>query len=1177
MKQSALHRRSSYTGACGVAVLTTLLAAAPSAATAATSISQVPLTIVIPAHPQILLAVANSQSMDGDLSGAIMPGSGALGASYTALNASSSPVNYTIPAGFTPPLSPGSGGVAPYTVTVGTSLADNSASRMNAAKAAIKAILNSYMSSADFALMDYKTTAPSAYSTWVYQMSPAGGFTFTATASSTVRQVANPCYKVNTANTDPVAQSCAALNQYYASQTILNQPYMNVSASSDDPNINDVFYGAAASAGAVCVAYGGASPANPYPPNFSLSQFNSGSVVESYPNQLNTCPTATGPTNAGYVPYSREVLYSLRGFGFYGTPTANDGNMVVNMTSAGATPTANTVSTAIAAFTPYLAAETNSATSTEIKSTAVQSSVAGLLARAQQFYATNPPSSNGCAAQKFVLLMTDGLPTLDLSGYAWPPLGSAAAAGYGVTATFNADGSLATTNDQALKDAISKLTALNTSGIKTYIIGLGAGLDPAKNPIAAQTLTAMAIAGGTGSYLASMDPTSLTSNLDSVIVKVLKATQAVASVAVNSTGLNALSVVYQAQFTSSDVYQDWTGNLYAFAANPSTGVLDTLPADARWAAATQLDGQNWDTGRFIATWDPVAAAGIPFRWSGVSATTGIGGQTTLGKDLTTFQPDTNGQDALNYLRGSNAQMVRNGGQFRNRTHVLGDIVFSNPTYVGPPSANNLSSSYLAFAAAHASRPPVLYVGANDGMLHAFNATTGNELFAYIPTGVYANMINLVSPYYNAQHLFYVDGSPQAGDVQFADSSWHSLLLGSEGAGGRSVFALDVTNPAAVTSEAALAADVLWDFTDTDMGLGYARPTIATTNAGGMIFVGNGYNSPAQKPVLYALDPRTGAIVVKLDLCAMQSVCTTQPNGLSTATAINTGGVPSAPANIVYAGDLQGNLWRIDVSNSQPSLWSASVMLQAKDAQGTPQPITTAPVATLNPKYPQLAGTMVYVGTGQLLGTPDLSTTQVQTIYGVYDPNTVYATPLGRASLVQQTLASALIGTISVATVTNNSVSLPSTKGWYIDLTLNSGERVVNNPLLRSGLLIVTTTQPSNNQCVVGGHSFSYYINFANGSSFPSPQFDANNDGVVNSGDTVTNANGTHSVPVGIQLGTGFYANATIENSCSGTGCALPSPSGFLIYNCPASGSAACTPRYMKGAINHRVSWWEIRQ
>ncbi|GAC1305461.1 MAG: PilC/PilY family type IV pilus protein [Steroidobacteraceae bacterium] len=1161
---------------CASAGLTVLIAAP---ALAAVSISQVPLTIAIPAHPQILLAVANSQSMDGDLSGAIMTGSGALGSSYAGLYFSSSPPYYSIPAGFTPPLAPGNGNWAPYTVSGNNNvLFDNSASRMNVAKAGISAILDSYMDSADFALMDYKTGAPQVYGTWVYQMSLPGGFTFTSRPSSSIRQVANPCYQINTSNSDPVAQSCLVLSQYYPSQSIAYKQYVNIAASSDDPSINDVYYAPANSAGAVCISYGGASPSTPYPPNYTLAQFNLGTVIERYPSQKNKCPTATGPTNAGYVPSSTEVLYEQRGFGFYSTPYERDGNLVVNMTTAGNTPTAQSVSAAISMFTQYLAPETNQNTTTEMKSSAVQSPIAGILSRAATFFSGNLPTSNGCPTQKFVLLLTDGLPTLDLNKRAWPPLGSAAAAGYGVTATFNADGSLASTNDQALTDSIAQLTALNAAGVKTYIIGLGAGLDPVKNPIAAQTLTAMAMAGGTGAYFASMDPTALTDTLNTVIIKILKATQAVASVAVNSTGLNASSVVYQGQFTSSDTNQDWTGSLYAFPANPATGVIDTKPADALWSASAQLDAQDWDTGRLIATWDPAAGMGIPFRWNGTNGKTGIGRKTTLGLELSTFQPDTNGQDVVDYLRGSTAQAVGNGGTFRDRSHILGDIVFSNPVYVGPPSANNLSSSYLAFASAHASRTPVLYVGANDGMLHAFRVATGDELFAYIPTGVFANLINLVSPYYNSQHLFYVDASPQSADVQFSDLSWHTLILGTEGAGGRSVFALDVSDPAAITDEATLASHVLWDFTDTDMGLSYAKPAAAKVSAGTMIFFGNGYNSNNQRPFLYALDPQTGRIVAKLDLCAMQTkVCTTQPNGLSSATAVNSSGASAAAANVVYAGDLQGNLWRIDVSNSLPSLWSASVILQAKDAQNNPQPITTAPVATLNPKYPQLAGTMVFVGTGQLLGSPDLSNTQVQTIYGVYDPNTAYATPLGRSGLVQQTLTAASIGSIGVATVTTNSVSLPSSKGWYIDLTLNTGERVVNNPLLRSGTLLVTSTQPSPSPCVSGGNSFSYYINFANGSSFPSPQFDVNKDGIINAGDTVTNANGSHTVPVGIQLGAGFFADATVENSCSGSGCAASGPSGFLVYNCAASGSMACTPRYMKGAINHRVSWWEIRR
>jgi type IV pilus assembly protein PilY1 len=1161
-------------------------------------VSQVPLTITIPAHPQILVAIANSQSMDGDLSGAIMTGSGALGSSYNGLLTSSSPTNYTVPTGFTPPLNAGSGGLAPYTVTTGGTQYDNSASRLNVAKQGISSILTAYMANADFALMDYDTYGNGLYLTWVYQMSPAGGFTFTS-LPATSHQVANPCYGINPTQSNPVSQNCAALNSFYSGQNILTQPYMNVSSSSDDPSINDVLYDGGLGS-AVCIAYvtppATPSPPNPYPPNDSLAQFNAGNVTETYPsvipNVYNGCVPETGPTNAGFVPYSTQVMYEERGFGYYAGQSATTGTMLApasgsGIVSAGATPTTATVTAALAQFAPFLLPETNNTGTTEIKATAVQSPTAGLLAKAKSYFATNPPSSNGCTPHRYVVLVTDGLPTYDLSGNSWPPLGSAAATGYGVTATFNTDGSLATTNDQALTDTINNLKALNTAGISTYVIGLGAGVNPTLNPVAAQTMTAMAIAGGTGSYFAATSATALTNDLESILGAILAATQSVASVAVNSTGLSTNSVVYQSQFVSSDALQDWTGNLYAFPANPYTGVVDTVAADALWAAATQLDAQSWNTGRFIATWDPVANAGTPFRWNtSTTATSGIASSTLLGQDLETFTADTSGSDVLQFLRGSSAQEVRNGGQFRNRTHKLGDIIFSNPAYVGAPSANYLSSSYLSFAQTNASRPPVIYVGANDGMLHAFDAATGNERFAYIPTGVYANLINLVSPYYNARHLFFVDGSPQQADVQFADNSWHTVLFGTEGAGGKSLFAIDVTNPATITSESALSSAVLWDFTDTDMGLGYANPVVANSNAGLLAFVGNGYDSTNEKPFLYVLTPQTGAIFAKVDLCAaVPTACNLSvANGLSTVIAVNTSGQAGAAANIVYAGDLQGNLWRVDISNSLPSAWTVSVLLQARDSSGNAQPITTAPVATLNPDYPQLAGTMVFVGTGQLLGIPDLSNTKVQSMYGVYDPPTPYTSPLTRSSLVQQTLSSATVGTTQVAVVSSVAVALPTTKGWFIDLTLNSGERVVNTPLLRSGALVVTSTQPSASTCTAGGTSFSYVIDYATGSAFPAPQFDVNGDGAINSSDVAV-VNGVNMVPVGVKLGQGFYADATLENtgpgsgSCTGSGCpTTPAPPGYVwVYNCPASGQTTCKPRLLKGSTSHRISWWEVRQ
>jgi len=729
---------------------------------------------------------------------------------------------------------------------------------------------------------------------------------------------------------------------------------------------------------------------------------------------------------------------------------------------------------------------------------------------------------------------------------------------------------------------ISNLQILAAAGVKTYIIGVGAGVDPTVNPVAAATMTAMAIAGGTGKasptgYFAANSPQAVTDDLQMIINKILAATQSVASAAVNSTGLNTNSVVFQSQFLTSDYYQDWDGNLYAFRI-AADGTVNTAPATALWNAATQLELQDWDTGRLIATWDPTRNAGIPFRWQ-APGPNGINNSTTMGKVLTTFTPDTKGQDVLNFLRGSSLQEVHNGGQFRDRTHRLGDIVDSNPLYIGAPSAANQTPSYVAFAAANATRQPVIYVGSNDGMLHAFDASTppssstgGNELFAYIPRGVYANLIKLANPYYSAAHRYFVNGSPQASDVQFADASWHTVLVGTEGAGGNSVYALDVTNPANITAEGALASAVLWDFIDPDMGLGLSTPAIASTPGGWTVFVGNGYNSPSQKPFLFALNAQTGATVRKIDLCAaVPTACNpAASNGLSTVIAVNSGGQLAGYANIIYAGDLQGNLWRVDVSNANPAMWTVTVLFQARDALGNPQPITTSPVASLNPRYPQILGTMVFFATGQLLGLPDLTNPNTQTIYGIYDPPATYATPLTRAggSLVQQTL-SVPTSNGQVVVDTGNAVTIPTNKGWYVDLTLNTGERVVTDPRLETGgTLVLTSYVPSTNVCSGGGSSYLYMLNYATGGSFTSPQFDLNGDHVINSSDSVVLNNKQSGNPVGMALGNVFAAAPAIRTANLGTigAIKLLTESNNTI---PTVGE--------KGSSKKRTAWWEIRQ
>jgi type IV pilus assembly protein PilY1 len=435
-------------------------------------------------------------------------------------------------------------------------------------------------------------------------------------------------------------------------------------------------------------------------------------------------------------------------------------------------------------------------------------------------------------------------------------------------------------------------------------------------------------------------------------------------------------------------------------------------------------------------------------------------------------------------------------------------------------------------------------------------------------------------------------------VQFSDASWHTVLVGTEAQGGNSVFALDVTNPLGITNESALSNSVLWDFIDTDMGLGFSNPAVASTTSGWQVFVGNGYNSTNQKPFLYALNPQTGVINAKVDLCAaVPAACNlSASNGLSSVIAVNSGGQTAGGANLVYAGDLQGNLWRVDVSNATPSSWAVSVLFQARDASGNPQPITTKPVASLNPKYPQVLGTMVMFGTGQFLGTPDLSNENTQSIYGIYDPPGGYTmstipTRAPSGSVVQETLATAYIGTQQVRTITGTAPNIPTNGGWYIDLNVpsGSGERVVNDPRLESGGELVLTTYtpvaPTMTACNASGSSYLMVLNYATGGSFATPQFDANGSHTINSSDTVTvtiNGVTVQVAPVGMSLGNVYASAPTIRSGSftSGSGIALITESTFIAPGStsgPVPAPPIIQPVVLKGASKQRTAWWEIRQ
>ena len=687
--------------------------------------------------PQVLLAITNSESMDGTTSGAIMIGSGNQAAGNISLYNSSSPQNYAIPAGFAPPLNAGSGGSAPYTVACGSYLCDNGPSRLNLAKSAIQLALNNYGNYLNFGLYTYSTSGAAAYSTWVYLMSPNGGFTFTNTASSST--VANPCYQYGTASAT-VKANCTAIASYYA-VSIGNYQYMNIAMSSDAPAVNDVLYSSGLPA--VFLNYSlNTPPASPFPPDQTLAMYNAGNVSMGYGGGLpQGSNMSTSPTNAGYVPYSTEVMYLQRGFGYGSNYSSTTGAVAVPMNSAAT------------AFSAALAPETSNASSAEVKSLAGQSPMAGLLNGANSYLTGFSPKS----CTQAVVLLTDGLPTRDLASKNWPPLGSTSGNKYGVTATFNIDGSLGSTNDQALTDTINALIALRNNGIKTYIIGLGAGVNNAANPVAEQTLTAMAIAGGTTNFYPATDPNSLNNAFLSIVDLIYKQSSVAAPIAPISV---RSGTAYEYSLTT-DPY-------------PRAGYAKAYSVDVNGIPAT------------TSAWDGASLMTAAGRTAALMSTTASNSITTLGNidaaafnltSTSTCVPDV--ATIVAYTINPSYSAISNCSYLGDRrpNWFLGSYsTQSVGRFIGPAGTSALftTAGYAAYAASTASRPPLMMFTNNDGFLYALNATNGTLLWGWAPREVLPQLQN----YSTLQTLGQMDGNFSVVDAIDGSGNWGSYVVGS---------------------------------------------------------------------------------------------------------------------------------------------------------------------------------------------------------------------------------------------------------------------------------------------------------------------------------------------------------------------------------------------------------------
>lgn len=605
-----------------------------------------------------------------------------------------------------------------------------------------------------------------------------------------------------------------------------------------------------------------------------------------------------------------------------------------------------------------------------------------------------------------------------------------------------------------------------------------------------------------GGFLNAADPANFASALSSSINNIIGRDAGAAAVAVanaNVTGSDNKS--YASKYNSGN----WSGDLFAYPINLTTGIPDESSPTWTTSAQPQLDLRT-SANRKIVTYTGTTGTGQGVQFQPTAATTTklSTAQQALLNSTTTPPGTSDGANVVAFLRGDRSL---EGTSYRTRAHLLGDIINAEPLVVREPAANYADTCYstavtgkctASFKSAQASRTRIVYQGANDGMLHAFNASSGAEEWAYIPNLLMSSLNNL-SKKSGFVHKYYVDGSPTSGDVDFSntdgvtgnpDPSWKTILVGGLNKGGRGYYALDVTTPTAA-DEAAAAQKVLWEFPNsatnatvkTNIGYSFGKPIIVKTASKGWVaLVTSGYNNGADtsgdgRGYLFVLNARTGALIMAIDTGVGTS---TDPSGLAQIAAYVENSDIDNTVTYVYGGDLKGNVWRFDLTAANANSWGVKRLAVLKDASSNTQPVTTAPELSKI----TISGTdkrFVYVGTGQYLGDTDVATTSTQTMYGLIDDlssptgsTPVIADPT-RNSLQVQTLTAS--GT--TRTATNTTVDFATKKGWYVDMPA-SGERINTDPAIALGALVFTSNIPSSDVCTPGGSSWLNILDYKTG-------------------------------------------------------------------------------------------------
>ena len=581
---------------------------------------------------------------------------------------------------------------------------------------------------------------------------------------------------------------------------------------------------------------------------------------------------------------------------------------------------------------------------------------------------------------------------------------------------------------------------------------------------------------------------------------------------VAETGNKSYSSLYDAE--------SWTGELTAkvLAFNATTGAPSfELQWNFTEKLATQLSGTGWNTGRRVVTWNGLNA-GVAFRASGTSKLTSaqllnLNPGYVTGDDTTNF---------VNYLRGerANEQSSKTSGStkaYRDRSKLVGDIVGSKARPVGPPSfpfSDSTNPGYSTFKSTYSTRPTIVYVGTNGGMLHAVHGDIaspgGTELFAYVPSALIAGpngtpdtdgLNSLGNPSFT--HHYMVNASPNVYDIDFGrvpdalgakqtlTADWRSVLIGGLGKGGKSYYAIDVTDPvsAATAGEATVASKVLWEFTNTDLGFTFGDPIVVKTKKyGWVVILASGYNNADGVGYFFIVNPKTGALLEKVSTGA--GTATTQA-GLAHANAFVVDSTDGT-ADAVYAGDLLGNLWRLDLTAATGSYAAPLKIASLTAADTTAQPVTSRPLIEVHPKTKKR---YVMLGTGRLLDDTDIASTQRQSYYMIIDgtnakfnstsdlpsatPTVTF--PITRTNLLANSGRTMVDATSGEAIGLTPDAAKPM--GWYEDLgvgTSGIASRVISESSTLGGSVAFSATLPNGSACSPSGSSTIYGRDFATG-------------------------------------------------------------------------------------------------